>query len=250
MEPIIYAETARFQDRHWYFVAVREILWELIRGRERETSLRILDVGCGTGQYSRMLSALGAVVGVDRAPGSVCFGASRSNSHSAFVQADAQELPLQSGYFDLVWAISILEHLELDGAAIREMVRVLKPDGQVAIAVPAHRFLWGHMDELAHHLRRYTRREVESLFQENGLSIRRITHYGITLLPWVFIVRKCKNVLGHASPEVKNISDFRLAAFPGLGGIFLNIFRLEKIWLRKRNLPFGLMLFILAEKRK
>jgi len=250
LEAIVYEETARFQDRHWYFVAMREILWELLNPRGRGPDLRILDVGCGTRQYSRMLSSLGRVVGVDIAPGAVCRVTKSSNSHEAFVQADAEKLPFPDGSFDLVWAVSVLEHLERDGAGIREIIRVTRPGGQIAIAVPSHRFLWGHMDELAHHLRRYTRRELVGLCEDNGLAIRRMTHYGAAPFPWAFVIRKLKNALGLASPEVKNITDFRLATFPGLGGLFLNMLRLEKAWLKRRNLPFGLMLFALTEKRR
>ena len=49
-------------------------------------------------------------------------------------------------------------------------------------------------------------------------------------------------------PKLKEITDFRLTSFPGLRLFFLSILRLEKHGLSRFNLPFGLMLYVLAEK--
>jgi hypothetical protein len=127
-------------------------------------------------------------------------------------------------------------------------VRVLTPEGRMVISVPAHHFLWGHQDDLVHHLRRYSREELEDLCRRCGLKIIRITNYGTALLPMAFLVRKAKNLVGRFSPRVKDISDFRLADFPAFNRLLLSILRLEKLGLSRLDLPFGLMLYVLAEK--
>lgn len=248
MERRMYEDTARFQDRHWYFVGMREIVLALFGSWGSGRSLRILDLGCGTGQYLPWLSRLGRVVGVDSAPEALTYCSRNGGAGSLIIQADVRRLPFRSQSFDLVWASSILEHLQEDGSSLREGVRVLKPGGRVMISVPAHRFLWGHNDELAHHWRRYSRGEVEKLCRDCGLRIIRITNYGTTPMPLAWLVRKIKNYFGHFSPGLKNISDFRLASFPDLRFFFLSVLRLEKRGLRRVNLPFGLMLYVLAEK--
>jgi len=248
LESRMYDDTARFQDKHWYLIGMREIVFELF-GRERTSpSLQILDLGCGTGQYLPGLSRLGQVVGLDRAPEALALSSRHGGPHSLLIRGDARELPLQSRSFDLVWASSILEHLPEDVSGLQEAVRVLKPEGRMVILVPAHHFLWGHHDDLAHHLRRYSREELENLCRKCGLRIVRSTHYGATPLPPAYLVRKFKNILGRFYPRMREVSDFRLASFPGLNPLFLSILRLEKLGLSRLNLPFGLMLYALVEK--
>ena len=243
----MYEETARFQDKHWYLVGMREIVMELF-GRNDNRSWKILDLGCGTGQYLPLLSRQGKVVGLDRATEALSLIARNGSLNPVLVRGDAQRLPFRSRSFDLVWASSILEHLPEDGAGLQEAVRVLKTEGRMVISVPAHHFLWGHQDELVHHLRRYSREDFESLCGRCGLKIIRITNYGSTLLPLAFLVRKAKNFLGRISPRVKEISDFRLADFPAFNNLLLSVLRLEKLGLVRLDLPFGLMLFALVEK--
>ena len=199
MERRMYEETARFQDRHWYFVGMREIVLALFGRWGSGRPLRILDMGCGTGQYLPGLSQLGKVVGVDAAPEALAYCSRNGGAGSFFVQADARRLPFRSQSFDLVWASSILEHFKEDSSSLREGLRVLKPQVRVMISVPAHHFLWGHNDELAHHWRRYSREEVEQLCRDCGLRIIRITHYGTTPMPLAWLVRKTKNFLDRKS---------------------------------------------------
>lgn len=244
----MYEETARFQDRHWYFVGMREIVLSLFGNWGSGRALKILDLGCGTGQYLPPLSRLGKVVGVDAVPEALAYCSRNGGAGSLFIRADARRLPFRSQSFDLIWASSILEHLREDGSSLREAVKLLKPEGRVMISVPAHGFLWGHNDELAHHWRRYSRAELEKLCRDCGLRIVRITHYGTTPMPLAWLVRKTKNFFGRFSPGLRDISDFRLASFPDLRVFFLSVLRLEKRGLRRVNLPFGLMLFVLAEK--
>ena len=249
MESRMYEETARFQDRHWYFVGMREIVLNLFGVRQGNSELTILDVGCGTGQYTQALTKLGKVVGVDVSPEAIRLNSMNSNPNSFLIRGCAEKLPFPEERFDLVWATSIIEHLREDRAALQEIVRVLKPGGKVVISVPAHHFLWGHNDELAHHQRRYSQVELENLCRECRLKILRSTYYGATLFPPALVVRKVKNRLSRVFPKLKEITDFRLASFPFFNRLFLAVLRLENQGLKKVHPPFGMMLFLLAEKK-
>ena len=249
MESRMYEEMARFQDRHWYFVGMREIVLSLFGGMEVGSAPQILDIGCGTGQFTPVLLRWGRVVGIDISPQAMRLNLEKLNPDSILVWGNAQSLPFRNGNFDLVWATSILEHLKEDKTALQEIVRVLKPRGRAVITVPAHHFLWGHNDELAHHQRRYSQVELENLCQECRLKILRSTYYGATLFPPALVVRKVKNRLSRVFPKLKEITDFRLASFPFFNRLFLAVLRLENQGLKKVHPPFGMMLFLLAEKK-
>jgi len=94
---------------------------------------RVLDVGCGDGQISRLASAGGAelVVGIDLTWNQIEVAAQRQGG-PAFARAAADSLPFPDGAFDAVVACLVFEHIEAVDAAIAEVGRVLEPGGRFA----------------------------------------------------------------------------------------------------------------------
>lgn len=101
-------------------------------------NMTLLDVGCGPGTLTADLArrvAPGAVVGVDRAEAVL----DESRDHAAgvanlaFHPADVYRLPFGDSTFDVVHAHQVLQHLTDPVAALREMSRVCRPDGLVAV---------------------------------------------------------------------------------------------------------------------
>lgn len=85
---------------------------------------RILDLGCGTGHFTRRLAAHGArVLALDRSPAMLCEAGARA-SGAALLLADAHRLPLADGAVDLVVAVTALEFLDDPRRALAEAVRV------------------------------------------------------------------------------------------------------------------------------
>ena len=102
---------------------------------------RILDLACGTGDFSRMASAAGfETVGADLSLGML----EAASSPLLAVEADAAFLPFASGSFDgVLCGYALRNFTDLDGV-ISEMARVLRPGGRLAIidvAAPNSRFL-------------------------------------------------------------------------------------------------------------
>ena len=100
---------------------------------------RVLDVGCGSGEFLAELAARGSrVAGVDPADGMVALA--RRAAPTADVRiGDAESLPWPDDEFDVVTAINALQFAEDPDAAAAELLRVTVPGGRVAVANWAER---------------------------------------------------------------------------------------------------------------
>ena len=91
---------------------------------------RVLDIGCGDGQISRLLAARGAhVVGVDPTWNQITVAHERGGGAS-FLRAAADGLPFTDASFDAAVACLVFEHIDAVDEAIAEVARVVKPGGR------------------------------------------------------------------------------------------------------------------------
>jgi SAM-dependent methyltransferase len=183
----VYAQLYALEDSHWWFRGRRAVIRALLDGVELPDAPRILDAGCGTGRNLREYASLGAAEGVDPSPVAVDF--CRRRGLAGVVEAGLEELPFEAGRFDLVCASDVLEHVEDDGGALRELRRVTAPGGRLLATVPAYRWLWSRHDDTHHHFRRYTRRELTSRAAAAGWRPLRVSYFNSTLLAPIAAVR-------------------------------------------------------------
>jgi ubiquinone/menaquinone biosynthesis C-methylase UbiE len=114
-----------FTDRGWETLARR-----FAAAVPGASPLRLLDVGCGTGQSRRIYAnRLGSYIGLDLSLAAL--RVARRRSGGDWLQADALRLPLRAASFDLVAFSSVLHHVPDRRAALAEAVRVLRPGGWV-----------------------------------------------------------------------------------------------------------------------
>ncbi|MFI6638060.1 class I SAM-dependent methyltransferase [Streptomyces sp. NPDC050504] len=107
---------------------------------ELTPELHVLDIGCGPGTITADLAALvprGRVTGVDMAPGIVdrarALAAERGLDNTGFAVADVHALDYPDDSFDVVHAHQVLQHVGDPVRALREMRRVTRPGGLVAV---------------------------------------------------------------------------------------------------------------------
>jgi SAM-dependent methyltransferase len=147
---------------------------------EARPGLRVLDAGAGQGTFSKRLERLGfEVTSVDGAPAAV--EVLRARVRGPVYEAALEALPFEDASFDAAVLGEVLEHVEDDVAGLREIARVLRPGGVVAISVPRNPAWFGPSDRWAGHVRRYTRERLAAAISGAGLDLER-------LVPWGFPV--------------------------------------------------------------
>lgn len=140
-----------------------------------EPGARYLDVGCGNGAATiRVARTYGLVaVGVDIDPEQIEAARERAGGADvAFITADACRLPFESGAFDIVATSNATHHIPDWESALRELIRVLESGGHLVYAdfvTPAP--VAALAERLAPSRARRTRRAVEALFGEHGLTV-------------------------------------------------------------------------------
>jgi SAM-dependent methyltransferase len=95
------------------------------------------------------------------------------------VQSEISSLPFADGVFDLVCALDIIEHVDDDNAALRELSRVIKAGGTLVISAPLHPSRWTAFDDFVGHKRRYDPPDLIDKLALHQLVVERSALYGM-----------------------------------------------------------------------
>lgn len=180
-------QTHQVEDRHWWYAGRRKVLDGAIAALGLPAHARILDAGCGSGRNMVELARFGAVTGVELSDTSVELA--RARNAGEVVEGSVLEMPFAEDSFDLAVSLDVIEHLEDDLGALRELRRTVAPGGQLLVTVPAYQWLWSGHDEINHHHRRYTRRSLQRAAEQAGWRQTRTTYFNSLLLPAAILLR-------------------------------------------------------------
>jgi SAM-dependent methyltransferase len=182
---------ARVEPDHFWFAARRRLIIALTR-QYAPDARSFLEVGCGSGNVINGVAALRPwqrIVGIDAHPHGLLLARGRAAASVELLQADARTLPFRHA-FDLIGAFDVLEHIDEDTRVIASICAALVDGGIFLSAVPQHPALWSASDEVAHHVRRYERGELERKISASGFEILFSTSYTVTLLPLMALRRQ------------------------------------------------------------
>jgi SAM-dependent methyltransferase len=180
-------QTHRAEDRHWWYRGRRKVLERVIEQLRLPARARILDAGCGSGRNMIELARHGTVTGIELSETSVSLA--RERGVGEVIEGSVLEMPFAADSFELAASLDVIEHLEDDLAALRELRRVVAPGGSLLITVPAYQWLWSGHDEINHHFRRYTRHSLLHVAQQAGWEPVRTTYFNSLLLPIAIALR-------------------------------------------------------------
>jgi SAM-dependent methyltransferase len=91
--------------------------------------------------------------------------------------------PLWRQRWDVAFLLDVLEHIPEDVEVLQAIRESLRPGGLLFVTTPALRWFWNYNDELAHHVRRYSRRDFACLAERCGLRLRFSRYFMFFLSP-------------------------------------------------------------------
>lgn len=232
---------AEHEEWYWWHRGRERIVHRVLE-RWAPPQPRILDVGCGTGHTTASLRRFGPVIGVD--PGPEALRRARQRKLEV-ARASAAPLPVRADCFDVVVALDVLEHLDDDLAAAREIRAALAPGGILVATVPAYAFLWSGHDVALGHKRRYRRGPLAAVLRRAGFEIERCSYVMSAILPAAALVR----LAGRLRPRRAAAEKSGYLPVPRFANELLTrVVGFEGRLVRHLVLPFGLSVLAVARR--
>ena len=166
----------------------RRRLETLVRGLSLEEGTRVLDVGCGSGWFAKECAEAGSTVwATDLSRKGVGAARDRYPTAGLFQVGDIYRLAFVDCSFDIVLLSEVLEHLENMDGAVQEVVRVLRPGGQLLVSVPYREKIVRH---LCVHCNQFTPANAHlHSFDEHNLG-NRLRRFGLEPKRLIFLNNK------------------------------------------------------------
>jgi SAM-dependent methyltransferase len=243
MDIATYALEAEAEATHWWFVGRRRLFAREIDKTGLPRTSRVLDVGTSTGANLRLLRDLGfhAVDGLDFSQEAIRY--CREKGLGIVRHGDVCGMPFADESFDLLLATDIIEHVDDDLKALREIARVLRPGGKALIVVPAFPILWGLQDRVAQHKRRYRMGGLADRVARAGFAIEVSYYFNFLLFVPIWLGRRLVDII---RPRIQNESQINS---PLLNRMLSAIFTVDIAVAPILRPPFGVSILIVAEKK-
>lgn len=229
-------------ERHWWYQATRSLLEMLVTPHLAPvTSTTVfLDAAGGSGATGSWLADRGTTILDDYEPVALSAAVHDHDAYRA-VRADINHLPHAAGTFDAVLCVTALYHRLNPNpqAVVDEFARVLRPGGLVCLMEPGGKKLWRGHDEVTQAARRFSLAEMKEMVRAAGLDLVRATGAYSFLVPPAAVMGIVER-RSNKSDVGRNES--------GLGGVLGKVARLERVLLRRVNLPFGLSVIAIGRK--
>jgi SAM-dependent methyltransferase len=225
--------------RHWYYISKGRAIKALIGAEPVD---EVLDVGAGSGVFSRMLVDAGlakSAICVDPNYAEEWVGARRTDKIGYRRSVDVVDAPL-------VLMIDVIEHVDDDVALIADYAKRAKAGTRFLISVPAFNFLWSSHDEFLEHRRRYTLESLRASVEAAGLDVVDMRYFFGMLFPAAAALR----LMNRAMKGDQEAKASALKSAPDwLNQTLVAIHDIERVTLFPFNRIAGVTAFCVAQKR-
>ncbi len=242
MQEIVYHTNYKLEESYWWFVARNKIIYTLIgHYADINSGAKILDVGCGTGAFAKILSEKYEVLCLDTSP--IALEYCKKRNLTNLYESTLQDFPSDEHKIDAITMLDVIEHVEDDIELLETAYNILPEGGYLISTVPAYSWLWSKHDITHMHYRRYTKARINALTENSGFDTVYSTYFNSILFPIAAIERLIKKMLpiNENEPPVNPVSNLT-------NSILKNIFLSEKNMLKFFSFPYGVSIFTLSVK--
>ena len=166
-------------------VASRQDALSQVRRTVSAPDAVIVEIGCSSGFLLKDLVKafpLATVIGVDVVKEPL-YRLAENLPGVPLMRFDLLKCPLTDNIADAIVMLNVLEHIEDDVGALKNVFKLLKPGGYLILEVPAGTYLYDSYDAELCHFRRYSASELNQKLAEVGFTVLRRTHLGFILYP-------------------------------------------------------------------
>ncbi len=255
-DPAFFEALFKAETEHFWFRARNRAIAAIVRQvvSAFPAGCRVLEVGCGTGNVLQVLERIcgsDSVTGLDLFEEGLRYARKRTSCR--LVAGDVHNPPFNS-QFELVGMFDVLEHLPDDQQVLRDLRRLLVPNGVLLVTVPAHPALWSSFDVAARHCRRYTTHDLRRKLAAGGFEVMYVSEFMAALFPLAWVKRRLFRSRREPPPadeadHYRELAIRELKIVPGFNTLMTWLLSCEAgLLARRRRLPFGTSIVALARQ--
>jgi len=239
MDPAYVAVHMEEDRSHWWFRGRLAVIRASLRRALPARRVRLLELGCGSGNVLAALGEFGEAVGMDAHEDLTA--AARAAGLDVRVGHLPDDLGVPPGWAEVVLLLDVIEHVDDDVAALRAARAAVGEGGLLVVTVPAYQWLWSGHDEVLGHRRRYTAAGLRAAVERAGFEVLRVSYFNTLLFPLLAAVRGWKRLRGDRG------HDLRRPTAP-LNRLLEGVFAFERHLVPRLPLPFGASLLLIGRR--
>ena len=232
MDPAYRAAHIKEDRAHWWFRGRLRVLLAVLRAELPRRPLRLLELGCGTGNVLWALTEFGEVVGME--PDERLIAAAHAEGLDVRRGAMPADLVVPDGWADVVLLLDVLEHLDDEAGALATARRAGRHRAGLRVAVERTR-------SSARPQATLPGGEIRRVVERAGFRVTYTSYFNTVLFPGLALVRLLKRARGSTQHDLGR-------APTAVNGLLEWCFAIERHLVPRVALPFGFSVLLLARR--